>query len=91
LAPLLKALAAENRTPLGRSKGYGGFLSTVRAGGASFDLGETVISVGCCSEDRDSFCFARFAALGLVLELFVVKEELLSGGEDEVSAAIDTV
>jgi hypothetical protein len=32
---------------------------------------------------------AGFAALGLVLELFVVKKHLFPGGKDKVSAAVD--
>jgi hypothetical protein len=34
---------------------------------------------------------ALLAALGVVLELFVVEEKLLAGGENEFSAAIDTL
>jgi len=32
---------------------------------------------------------ALFAALGIVLEIFIVEEELLTRGEDEFRAAID--
>ncbi|HZW80428.1 MAG TPA: hypothetical protein VFF50_08155 [Candidatus Deferrimicrobiaceae bacterium] len=40
-------------------------------------------------KDSHALGLAGFAALGLVLELFVVKEHLFPGGKDKVSAAVD--
>ena len=38
-----------------------------------------------------AFCFALLAALGVVLELFVVEEELLSCRKNKVGAAVDAL
>jgi hypothetical protein len=38
-----------------------------------------------------AFCFACLAALGFVLELFVVKEKLLAGREDKIITAVDAL
>ena len=35
--------------------------------------------------------FATLATLGFVFELFIVEEELLAGGKNEISSAIDTL
>ena len=44
-----------------------------------------------CSNQGKPLGFARFAAFGLVLELFVVKEQLFSGREQKLSATVDTL
>jgi len=42
------------------------------------------------SQGLGPFAFAVFAAFGFVLELFIVKKELFTRGEDEVIAAVHT-
>jgi hypothetical protein len=44
-----------------------------------------------CAQHGDAFRFAAFATLGFVLELLVVEEELLSGGENKITSTIDTL
>jgi hypothetical protein len=44
-----------------------------------------------CPESGNAFRLAILAALGFVLELFVVEEELLAGGEDEIRTAVDAL
>ena len=64
----------------------------MRTGGASFDAGVVVAFAarrGSGVEDGDAFGLAGFAALGFVLELFVVEKELFAGSEHEFTAAID--
>jgi hypothetical protein len=41
------------------------------------------------SKNGDALGLAGFAALGLVLELFVVEKQLFPGGKNEVGAAVD--
>ena len=43
------------------------------------------------AQHGDAFRFAAFATLGFVLELLVVEEELLSGGENKITSTIDTL
>ena len=40
------------------------------------------------SHSRCPLCFAGLAALGLVLELLVMKKQLFTGRKDEVRAAV---
>ena len=63
------------------------------AGGLSLDLGVAVAlsGGGGSAEDGDPLGLARLAALGLVLELFVVEEKLFPGGEDEITPAVDAL
>ena len=63
------------------------------AGGLSLDLGVAVIlsGGGGSTEDGDALGFASLAALGFVLELFVVEEKLFPGGENEITPAVDTL
>jgi hypothetical protein len=42
-----------------------------------------------CGKNRYPLGLAILAALGFVAELFVVKEKLFPGGENEISTAID--
>jgi hypothetical protein len=46
---------------------------------------------GRSAEHGDPLGLASLAALGFVLELFVVKEKLFPGSEDEITAAVDTL
>jgi hypothetical protein len=42
-------------------------------------------------QHSDPFLLASLAALGLVLELLIVKEKLFSGREDEVAPTVNTL
>jgi len=76
------------------TEGNRGFLAALRAGGPGLDLG-VVITLSrrrrSGSQYGHPFGLTGLAALGLILELFVVKEKLFPGGEDEIGAAIDTL
>ena len=48
-------------------------------------------SVGMRADVAHALCLASLAALGLILELFVVEEELLASGENEILAAVNTL
>jgi len=43
------------------------------------------------AEHGHTLGFAGFAALGLDLELFIVKKQLFPGGENKIGAAVDTL
>jgi hypothetical protein len=86
----LEALAAEDGPALGRLEGHGRLNAALGALGASLGTGES-----CCrwtasgrKADTGALGLARLAALGVVLELFIEEEELLSGGEDELAATV---
>jgi len=79
---LLETGSAKNRPTLGRFEGDRGFHSTSRTGSAR--LGTHATSAG-------TFCLALLAMLGVVLELFVVKEKLLTRGEHKFGAAVVTL
>ena len=86
---LLEAFAAENWTSLRRLKGHGSFFAAVRAGRARLNL---LISV--CRSSTYCRCplgFAGFTALGLVLELLIVEEELFASREEKLRAAVDAL
>lgn len=61
------------------NSGFGPAFRTNRAG-----LGPNLLIA------THAFGLALLAALGIVLELFVVEKNLLSCGEDKLSAAVDT-
>ena len=86
---LLETLPAKYWPALCRLERNSRFLAASRTIGAGLDLGVTGSrsSAHACGP----FGLARLAALGLVLELFVVEEELFPGSEDEIAAAIDTL
>jgi hypothetical protein len=69
---------------LGGLKRNCGFGSALRTDGPGFGT-HTV------SGSRYALDFALFAPLRIVLELFVVKEQLFTGGKDEVVTAIRTL
>ena len=86
-----EAFAAKDGTALRGAEGHGGVLAALRAGGAGFDA-RIVISVPRSYGSREhgnALGLAGFAALRLVLKLFVVEKQLFPGGEDEFRAAID--
>jgi hypothetical protein len=43
------------------------------------------------SQNRDPLSFAGLAPLGFVPELFIVEEQLLPGGKNEIRAAVDAL
>jgi hypothetical protein len=80
---LLEADAAEHRSTLSGLKRNGGFFAAVRAFGSGFGAYPR--------SSPDTLGLARLAALGIVLKLFIVEEELFTGGEDEFRAAVNTL
>lgn len=64
-----------------------GFLPATGAHGNRFLLGEPISR----SLGWSPLLFACFAALGQILELFVVKEKLLAGSKYEILTAVDTL
>ena len=85
-AALLEAFAAKYWTSLRRLERHSSLLAAMGTGSASFDL---LIRVRRRRSDRSCpLCFAGFAALGLVLELLVVKEELFARREEKLRAAV---
>jgi len=88
-ATLLEAFAAEDRTSLRRLKRDGGLFAAMRAARARLYF---LIAVhGSRAHGSNALGLARLAALGLVLELFVVEEKLFAGGEEKLRAAIDAL
>ena len=88
----LEALAAEDGASLCGLEGYGGLDAALGAVGAGLGTGEasrsrTRARTHACT---GAFGLARFAALGVVLELLIEEKELFAGGEDEFSTAICT-
>jgi hypothetical protein len=77
-----EAFAAIDRTSLGRLEGYRGLPPALGAFGCRFGFCETATG------GTLSLGFARFAALGFILEVFVVEEVLFSRCENEIRAAI---
>ena len=86
---MLEAFSTKDWPALCGLEGNGCFLPTTRAVGSSLYLG--IIARGRTSQSRSSFGLAGFATFRLVLELLVVEEELFSGCEDEVGAAVNTL
>jgi len=80
---LLEADAAEYGTALGWPEGDRRLLAALRADGARLGAHP--------GAGLGALRLARFAALGIVRELFVVEEELLAGGEDKLGVAIDAL
>ena len=78
----LETMAAQNRPALGRQKWDGGFGAALRTGRAG--LGPRARG------SRNPLRLARLATLGIVPELLLVEEQLLSRREHEVAATIDT-
>ena len=78
----LKARSAQHRSALGRlerNRGFGTALRTCRA-----RLRTDPSTAG-------TLCLALLAVFGVILELFVVEKELLTGGEDKLSPAVITL
>src|SRR5436309_4446777 len=77
-----ETFAAIYRTSLGGFERHRGFTAALRAGGHGFAFGETA-AAGCAL----ALGHARFAALGLVPEVLVVEEVLLSRCEYKICSA----
>jgi hypothetical protein len=75
------------------TEGHRGVLAALGAGGARFHLGVVVVLARRRrrSEHGHALGLAGFAALGFVLELFVVEKQLFPGGKYKIGAAIDTL
>ena len=87
-APLLEAFAAVDGTSLGRLEGNCRFFATLRANGFGFDALDARRT---CAVARRAVCFACFAPLRLVLEVFVMEEVLFSRREYEFCRAVYTL
>jgi hypothetical protein len=91
-APGLEALATEDGPALRGLEGDRGLDVALGALSAGFCAGEgccgnDAIGARACTEDR-ALCLAGLAALGVVLELFIQEEDLLTGSEDKLTVAI---
>jgi hypothetical protein len=78
---LLEACSAEHGPPLGRTEGNRRLLAT-----------DPALRPGLCpyAGAAAPLKLAHLAALGIIVKLFIVKEQLLAGGEDKVLPAIHT-
>jgi hypothetical protein len=77
----LKATAAKHRPALSGLEWDGGFGPALGTGGAGFGT-HLLISA-------KPLRLARFAALGVVFELFVLEKDLFACGEDKFGAAVN--
>jgi hypothetical protein len=88
-ATLLETLTAKDRAALRRLKGDGRLLATMGASRASLNF---LIAVCRSSANHcRAFSLARFTALGFVLKLFIVEEELFASSEEKLRAAVDAL
>ena len=78
---MLEARAAQHRAALRRLERNGRFRAAFAADGTSFCPYPSP-GTGCALD------LALLASLGIVLELFVMEEELLSRGKDEIISAV---
>ncbi len=83
-----EAFAAEDGPALGGAERHGGGLAALGASGVSLDAaGLAAAAHGLSTADhRHAPGLAILAPLRFVSEVLVMKKQLLSGGEDEVSA-----
>ena len=89
----LKAFAAEDGSALSGAERHSRLLPASRAGGLRLHLGVAVSLSGSGgrAEDGNPLGLASLAALGFVLELFVVEEKLFPSREDEITPTVDTL
>jgi hypothetical protein len=80
---MLETLSAQNGSSLCWLEGNRCFGAALRAGGSRFGPGAAAA--------RHALRLAGFASLRVVLELFIVKEQLLPGCENEIASAIRTL
>jgi len=90
---LREAFAAENGAALRGAEGDCGLLAALGTGGAGFDA-SVVVSVPVAlkargGEHSHALGLAGFAALGFVLELLVVEEQLFARGKNKLGATVD--
>ena len=88
-ATLLEALAAEDRASLRWLERNRGVLAAAGTGCAGLDF--LIIRGRICAYCSCALGLARLAALRLILELFVVEEELFTGCEQELRTAVHTL
>jgi hypothetical protein len=86
----LEALSAKHWTSLCGLERHSGFPLASGADGLGFHS-LVVAAILRQSQCLGAFTLAVFAAFGFVLELFIVKEELFTSGENEVGAAVHTL
>jgi hypothetical protein len=87
---LLEAFAAKHRAALGWFEWNRSFALASRANRLGFHPLVVASPLG-KTEGLSAFFFALFTALRFVFELFIVEEELFTGREHEVCAAVDTL
>jgi hypothetical protein len=68
---------------LSRLEWYRGFCPALRTRGSGLRANPLTAT--------NALCLALLAALGIVLELFVVEENLLAGRKNELGAAVDAL
>jgi hypothetical protein len=83
---LLEALAAIYRPALSRLKRHGRFFAALGARGGRFRA-----LAALSTHHLAPFGLTGLTPLGLVLEAFIRVEDLLAGGEDKISPAIDAL
>jgi hypothetical protein len=87
-----EALAAEHRSSLSRTERHGRLLAALRADRSRFNarvvprLRRVLVHR---IQNGHALRLAELAALGFVLELLVVKEELFPGSENEAGTTVD--
>ena len=91
--PRLKTFSAKHGAALRGTERHGGLFAAPRTGGLGLHLGVAVSLSGRrrSTEHGNPFGLARLAALGFVLELLVVEEKLLPGGENKIPPTINTL
>src|SRR6476660_477658 len=87
---LLKALPAKHWASLRRLARHSGFTLASGTDGLGFNS-LVVAAILRQSQSLGPFALAVFATFGFVLELLIVEEELFTGGENEVGAAVNTL
>jgi hypothetical protein len=88
---LLEAFAAEDRSSLSWPERDGSILAALGTGGASFYASVMVaVAARTCgrTENGHALRLAGLAALGFVLELFIVEEKLFACRENKIRAAV---
>jgi hypothetical protein len=84
-----KAFPAEYRPSLRGAKRNGGLLPALRADRLSLYPHADRPRRWGVAQNRNPFCLAWLATFGFVAELFVMKKQLFSGGENEICPAVN--
>jgi hypothetical protein len=90
LSPLLETFTAQYRPTLRRTEWNCGFFAALRAGCARLSFAVR-LPMRPGSDHGNALGLAVLAAFRLVLKLFVVEKQLLSGCEHEIRATIHTL